>query len=94
MVLGTVKILGKELEDLNKLAQLRGALERSELPRNEDSNREAIFRRKTQCVEKSAIDFGNGEGRPAILRRYQATDVGEQLRQNIKLLNQVSVEGC
>lgn len=88
VVLETVKIAEeKELEDLKKLAQLRGALEKKmNFPGTKIQIKPSLGGENADVVEKVQLILKWG-GEPTHSARYQATDVGEQLRQNIKLLN-------
>lgn len=88
VVLETVKIAeAKKLEDLNKLKQLRGALEKKmNFPGTKIQLKPAISKDDQETVEKVQLILKWG-GEPTHSAKYQASDVGEQLRQNIKLLN-------
>lgn len=88
VVLETVKIAQeKKLEDLKKLAQLRGALEKKmNFPGTKIQIKPSLGGENADVVEKVQLILKWG-GEPTHSARYQATDVGEQLRQNIKLLN-------
>ncbi|KAF3986915.1 hypothetical protein FT663_04682 [Candidozyma haemuli var. vulneris] len=88
VVLETVKIAEeKELEDLKKLKQLRMALEKKmEFPGTKIQLKPSLNSENPDIVEKVQFILKWG-GEPTHSARFQATDVGEQLRQNIKLLN-------
>lgn len=88
VVLETVKIAEeKELEDLKKLKQLRMALEKKmEFPGTKIQLKPSLNSDNPDIVEKVQFILKWG-GEPTHSARFQATDVGEQLRQYIKLLN-------
>lgn len=88
VVLETVKIAEeKNLEDLKKLKQLRGALEKKmNFPGTKIQLKPTLNKENSDVVEKVQLILKWG-GEPTHSAKYQAHDVGEQLRQNIKLLN-------
>ncbi|KAK6462910.1 histidine phosphatase superfamily-domain-containing protein [Scheffersomyces coipomensis] len=87
VVLETVKIAEeKQLEDLKKLKQLRTALEKKmNFPGTKIQIKPSLSD-ETSNVEKVQLILKWG-GEPTHSAKHQATDVGEQLRQYIKLLN-------
>lgn len=93
VVLETVKIAAeKKLEDLKKLKQLRGALEKKmDFPGTKIQLKPALNKENPEIVEKVQLILKWG-GEPTHSAKYQATDVGEQLRQNIKLLNREALK--
>lgn len=88
VVLETVKVAEeKGLEDLKKLRQLRGALEKKmNFPGTKIQLKPALNKENPEVVDKVQLILKWG-GEPTHSAKHQATDVGEQLRQNIKLLN-------
>lgn len=88
VVLETVKVAEeKGLEDLKKLRQLRGALEKKmNFPGTKIQLKPALNKENPEEVDKVQLILKWG-GEPTHSAKHQATDVGEQLRQNIKLLN-------
>lgn len=88
VILETVKIAEeKQLEDAKKLKQLRGALEKKmNFPGTKIQLKPSLNKENPDIVEKVQLILKWG-GEPTHSAKYQATDVGEQLRQNIKLLN-------
>ncbi|ODV81560.1 uncharacterized protein CANTADRAFT_24462 [Suhomyces tanzawaensis NRRL Y-17324] len=88
VVLETVKIAEeKKLEDLKKLKQLRGALEKKmNFPGTKIQLKPALNSENPEIVDKVQLILKWG-GEPTHSAKHQATDVGEQLRQYIKLLN-------
>ena len=88
VVLETVKIAEeKKLEDLKKLQQLRGALEKKmDFPGTKIQLKPSLNSENPETVEKVQLILKWG-GEPTHSAQFQANDVGEQLRQNIKLLN-------
>lgn len=88
VVLETVRIAEeKNLEDAKKLAQLRGALEKKmNFPGTKIQLKPALNKEHPEVVDKVQLILKWG-GEPTHSAKFQATDVGEQLRQNIKLLN-------
>lgn len=93
VVLETVKIAyEKELEDLKKLKQLRGALEKKmNFPGTKIQLKPALNKENPEVVEKVQLILKWG-GEPTHSAKHQASDVGEQLRQNIKLLNRNALQ--
>lgn len=93
VVLETVKIAeSKKLEDLKKLKQLRGALEKKmNFPGTKIQLKPALSKDGEETVEKVQLILKWG-GEPTHSAKYQAFDVGEQLRQNIKLLNREALK--
>lgn len=93
VVLETVKIAEeKQLEDLKKLRQLRGALEKKmNFPGTKIQLKPSLNAENPEIVEKVQFILKWG-GEPTHSARHQATDVGEQLRQNIKLLNREALD--
>ena len=92
VVLETVKIAeAKGLEDLNKLKQLRIALEENGLPRYQNPAQTNIKRRNPEVVDKVQLILKWG-GEPTHSAKHQATDVGEQMRQNLQLLNREALD--
>ncbi|KAG7664981.1 VIP1 [[Candida] subhashii] len=88
VVLETVKIAQeKQLEDLKKLNQLRIALERKmNFPGTKIQIKPSLNPNDPEIVDKVQLILKWG-GEPTHSATHQASDVGEQLRQNIKLLN-------
>ena len=88
VVLETVKIAQeKNLEDQVKLKQLRNALEKKMLfPGTKIQIKPSFNVENAEAVDKVQLILKWG-GEPTHSAKYQALDVGEQLRQNIKLLN-------
>lgn len=88
VVLETVKIAEeKELEDLTKLKQLRGALEKKmSFPGTKIQIKPSLNSENPDVVEKVQFILKWG-GEPTHSAKHQASDVGEQMGQNIKLLN-------
>ena len=93
VVLETVKIAEeKELEDLNKLKQLRGALEKKmSFPGTKIQIKPSLNAENPDVVEKVQFILKWG-GEPTHSAKHQASDVGEQLGQNIKLLNREALK--
>lgn len=93
VVLETVKIAEeKQLEDLKKLKQLRGALEKKiNFPGTKIQLKPSLNSENPEIVEKVQFILKWG-GEPTHSARYQASDVGEQLGQNIKLLNREALK--
>ncbi|EGV63241.1 hypothetical protein CANTEDRAFT_123218 [Yamadazyma tenuis ATCC 10573] len=93
VVLETVKIAeAKKLEDLKKLKQLRTALEKKmNFPGTKIQLKPSLSKDDPEFVEKVQFILKWG-GEPTHSAKYQATDVGEQLRQNIKLLNREALK--
>lgn len=88
VVLETVKIAEeKNLEDSKKLSQLRRALEKKmEFPGTKIQLKPSLNSGNLEVVDKVQLILKWG-GEPTHSAKFQANDVGEQLRQNIKLLN-------
>lgn len=88
VVLQTVKVAEeKHLEDLKKLKQLRIALEKKmNFPGTKIQIKPSLRDDENETVEKVQLILKWG-GEPTHSAKHQASDVGEQLRQNIKLLN-------
>lgn len=93
VVLETVKIAEeKQLEDLKKLKQLRGALEKKiDFPGTKIQLKPSLNAENPDVVDKVQFILKWG-GEPTHSARYQASDVGEQLGQNIKLLNREALK--
>lgn len=93
VVLETVKIAEeKQLEDLKKLKQLRGALEKKiNFPGTKIQLKPSLNAENPEIVDKVQFILKWG-GEPTHSARYQASDVGEQLGQNIKLLNREALK--
>lgn len=93
VVLETVKIAEeKQLEDLKKLKQLRGALEKKiNFPGTKIQLKPSLNAENPEVVDKVQFILKWG-GEPTHSARYQAGDVGEQLGQNIKLLNREALK--
>lgn len=92
VVLETVKIAQeRSLEDPKKLKQLRMALERKmNFPGTKVQLKPSLNPDDQDSVEKVQLILKWG-GEPTHSAKYQANDVGEQLRQNIKLLNRAAL---
>lgn len=88
VVLETVKIAEeKQLEDLKKLKQLRGALEKKiKFPGTKIQLKPSLNSENPEVVEKVQFILKWG-GEPTHSARFQASDFGEQMGQNIKLLS-------
>lgn len=88
VVLETVKLAEeKQLEDLKKLRQLRGALEKKMMfPGTKIQLKPSLNSENPDVVDKVQFILKWG-GEPTHSARHQATDVGEQLGQYVKLLN-------
>ncbi|CCE85730.1 Piso0_005352 [Millerozyma farinosa CBS 7064] len=88
VVLETVKIAEtKKLEDPKKLQQLRLSLEKKmEFPGTKIQLKPSINSENPEIVDKVQLILKWG-GEPTHSAQFQTYDVGEQLRQNIKLLN-------
>lgn len=93
VVLETVKVAEeKKLEDLKKLKQLRTALEKKmTFPGTKIQIKPSLSDSDPELVEKVQLILKWG-GEPTHSAKYQAMDVGEQLRQNIKLLNREALK--
>ncbi|RLV90823.1 Inositol hexakisphosphate and diphosphoinositol-pentakisphosphate kinase [Spathaspora sp. JA1] len=88
VVLTTVKLaIEKQLEDLTKLNQLSNALEKKmNFPGTKIQIKPTLNKQNPEVVDKVQLILKWG-GEPTHSATHQAIDVGEQLRQNIKLLN-------
>ncbi|KAG7195972.1 uncharacterized protein KQ657_002359 [Scheffersomyces spartinae] len=88
VVLETVKIAEeKGLEDLTKLKQLRGALEKKlKFPGTKIQLKPSLNKENPEVVDKVQFILKWG-GEPTHSAQFQASDFGEQVRQNILLLN-------
>jgi len=88
IVLETVKIAEeKHLEDPKKLKQLREALEKKmNFPGTKIQIKPALNSEDPEIVDKVQMILKWG-GEPTHSAKYQATDYGDQMRQNLKLLN-------
>ena len=88
VVLETVKIAEeKQLEDRKKLKQLRIALEKKiNFPGTKIQIKPSLNAENPEIVDKVQFILKWG-GEPTHSAKHQATDVGEQMRQNLKLLN-------
>ncbi|KAI3403302.2 VIP1 [Candida oxycetoniae] len=88
VVLETVKIaMAKKLEDPNKLQQLTTALEKKmNFHGTKIQIKPSLNADNPEIVDKVQLILKWG-GEPTHSAKHQATDVGEQLRQNLKLLN-------
>ncbi|GEQ67539.1 hypothetical protein JCM33374_g1204 [Metschnikowia sp. JCM 33374] len=93
VVLETVKIAEeKELEDLNKLSQLRRALEKKmSFPGTKIQIKPSLNSENPDIVDKVQFILKWG-GEPTHSAKHQASDVGEQMGQNIKLLNREALK--
>lgn len=93
VVLETVKVAEeKGLEDLKKLRQLRGALEKKiNFPGTKIQLKPSLNADNPEVVDKVQFILKWG-GEPTHSARHQASDVGEQFRQNIKLLNREALK--
>ena len=93
VVLETVKIAeAKGLEDLNKLKQLRIALEKKmDFPGTKIQLKPTLNAENPEVVDKVQLILKWG-GEPTHSAKHQATDVGEQMRQNLQLLNREALD--
>ncbi|MCH0629000.1 histidine-type phosphatase [Kocuria palustris] len=92
VVLRTAKIaLEKKFEDPKKLTQLCGALEKKMHFPGTKVQLKPTVNSETEEVEKVQLILKWG-GEPTHSAKYQAHDVGEQMRQNIKLLNRLALD--
>lgn len=93
VVLETVKIAEeKQLEDLNKLKQLRGALEKKiNFPGTKIQLKPSLNSENPDVLDKVQFILKWG-GEPTHSARFQASDVGEQMGQNIKLLSREALK--
>lgn len=93
VVLETVKIAEeKQLEDLKKLKQLRGALEKKiDFPGTKIQLKPSLNSENPDVVDKVQFILKWG-GEPTHSARFQASDVGEQMGQNIKLLSREALK--
>ncbi|ODQ82933.1 hypothetical protein BABINDRAFT_159417 [Babjeviella inositovora NRRL Y-12698] len=87
VVLATVQVAQREgVEDAAKLAQLRRALEKKMDFLGTKVQLKPSLNKETGEVEKVQLIIKWG-GEPTHSAQYQATELGEQMRQNIQLLN-------
>ncbi|CAN3352720.1 inositol hexakisphosphate and diphosphoinositol-pentakisphosphate kinase [Diutina catenulata] len=92
VVLETAKIaLEKQFEDPKKLRQLCGALEKKMSFPGTKVQIKPTLDPETEVVEKVQLILKWG-GEPTHSAQFQAHDLGEQMRQNIKLLNRAALE--
>lgn len=92
VVLQTIKVaIARKLEDEKKLKQLEGALEKKMTFPGTKIQLKPALNKETDEIEKVQLILKWG-GEPTHSARYQATDVGEQFRQDIQLLNKVALE--
>ncbi|KAL6451135.1 VIP1 Inositol hexakisphosphate and diphosphoinositol-pentakisphosphate kinase [Candida maltosa Xu316] len=93
VVLETVKVAeAKGLEDLNKLKQLRVALEKKmNFPGTKIQLKPTLNSEDQEIVEKVQLILKWG-GEPTHSAKHQATDVGEQMRQKLQLLNREALD--
>lgn len=92
VVLQTIKVaIEKKLEDEKKLKQLETALEKKmNFPGTKIQLKPAL-NKETEEIEKVQLILKWG-GEPTHSARYQGTDVGEQFRQDIQLLNKAALD--
>lgn len=92
VVLQTIKVaLERNLEDPRKLRQLEGALEKKMTFPGTKIQLKPALNKETEEIEKVQLILKWG-GEPTHSARYQATDVGEQFRQDIQLLNKAALD--
>lgn len=92
VVLQTIKVaIEKNLEDEKKLKQLEGALEKKMTFPGTKIQLKPALNKETDEIEKVQLILKWG-GEPTHSARYQATDVGEQFRQDIQLLNKAALD--
>lgn len=92
VVLQTIKVaIDKKLEDEKKLKQLEGALEKKMTFPGTKIQLKPALNKETDEIEKVQLILKWG-GEPTHSARYQATDVGEQFRQDIQLLNKAALD--
>lgn len=92
VVLATVKIAQEEqAEDAHKLAQLRMALEKKMNFLGTKVQLKPVLDKETGEVEKVQTILKWG-GEPTHSAQYQCAEVGEQMRQNIQLLNKLALK--
>ena len=93
VVLETVKVAeAKGLEDLAKLKQLRGALEKKmNFPGTKIQLKPTLNSENPEIVDKVQLILKWG-GEPTHSAKHQATDLGEQIRQKLQLLNREALE--
>lgn len=92
VVLQTIKVaIERKLEDEKKLKQLEGALEKKMTFPGTKIQLKPALNKETDEIEKVQLILKWG-GEPTHSARYQATDVGEQFRQDIQLLNKAALD--
>ncbi|GMM45229.1 inositol polyphosphate kinase [Pichia kluyveri] len=92
VVLQTIKVaIEKKLEDAKKLKTLESALERKMTFPGTKIQLKPALNKETDEIEKVQLILKWG-GEPTHSARYQATDVGEQFRQDIQLLNKAALD--
>lgn len=92
VVLQTIKVaIERKLEDEKKLKQLETALEKKMTFPGTKIQLKPSLNKETDEIEKVQLILKWG-GEPTHSARYQATDVGEQFRQDIQLLNRSALE--
>lgn len=92
VVLQAIKVaIEKNLEDEKKLKQLEGALEKKMTFPGTKIQLKPSLNKETDEIEKVQLILKWG-GEPTHSARYQATDVGEQFRQDIQLLNKAALD--
>lgn len=93
VVLETVKVAeAKGLEDLAKLKQLRAALEKKmNFPGTKIQLKPTLNSENPEIVDKVQLILKWG-GEPTHSAKHQATDLGEQIRQKLQLLNREALE--
>ncbi|TID24594.1 hypothetical protein CANINC_003066 [Pichia inconspicua] len=92
VVLQTIKVaIEKKLEDEKKLKQLESALEKKMTFPGTKIQLKPSLNKETEEIEKVQLILKWG-GEPTHSARYQGTDVGEQFRQDIQLLNKAALD--
>ena len=92
VVLQTIKVaIERKLENEKKLKQLENALERKMNFPGTKIQLKPSLNKETEEIEKVQLILKWG-GEPTHSARYQATDVGEQFRQDIQLLNKAALD--